>query len=98
MVANLIQPYNRNDAPMPALYELNNEACEDGDSSIKNIALDDQRDPQGAGKAADPRESRSETDTSFVTVLKDFFKSTFSDHYPNEVSQAIHCRGYGYGW
>jgi hypothetical protein len=49
---------------------------------------DDQRDPQSvyAEENHSPSERRSgATDTSFVGVLKDFFRSTFSDHYQAEV-------------
>lgn len=38
-------------------------------------------------------ERLAETETSFVCVLKDFFRSTFSDHYQAEVSRERRSNG-----
>ena len=69
-----------------ALYEENTEADLEGKDSDENILLEDERDASGAEKSITVNEQRSGTDASFVNVLKDFFRSTFSDHYPTEVS------------
>ncbi|GKY98657.1 hypothetical protein MPSEU_000822100 [Mayamaea pseudoterrestris] len=66
------------------MYEDDTEDILCGRADDSDSIEEDQRDPAAPGKVLRPQEARSESETSFVNVLKDFFRSTFSDHYPTE--------------